>query len=233
MAKKLMGHYDTLTGAERFALVIEAMARGDRAEERRLDDACPLVHYRAEDEQYRGRMRRLGVLALATALDLRGRLTVLRMVSSFGTHGHGLCDPTFGRLMQAAYLAGRERGRWEAGAADETAAPGDDPDLREDLDEVTACAALGTDAVAAAIKEAAGEIHAVEVLTRWEVFHRFCQITVGMDGAAVMRAWGFSDGDPGAEARVAYPGARPDEAWAAAEADALARGWAERFGGGP
>src|SRR4051794_29476252 len=114
-SKTMVRHYGTLSRAERFTLMIEAMARGDRVEERRLDDACPTVEYRGEDEHCRGRMRRLGVLALVTALDLRVPLAVLRLGATFGRNGHGVCDPVYGRLMQAAYLAGRDRGRWEGG----------------------------------------------------------------------------------------------------------------------
>ena len=230
-------HYGTLSGQERFTLMIEAMARGDRAEERRLHDSCPMLHYRAEDEQYRGRMRRLGTLALIVAMELRERLAVLRLASAFGTHGAEMCRLTFGPLMQAAYLAGRDRGRREAGApqlpeADRysIAVVTAVPDLRRDLMEVAECVSLGTDQIAEVVREAAGEEHAAEVLTKWEGFGRFCRDTLGLEALTVMRAWGLLDDDPVEVVRQVCADARADEVQAEERSAALSRRWVERFG---
>ena len=49
----LKHHYACLTPAERFALTIEAMARGDENEADRLEDACPTHSYHMHDPEYR------------------------------------------------------------------------------------------------------------------------------------------------------------------------------------
>ena len=49
-------HYHILDGRERFVAMLEAMARGDGAEERRLEDACPRGAYLQDDPAYRTRM---------------------------------------------------------------------------------------------------------------------------------------------------------------------------------
>ena len=41
--------YDRLTPEERFALDVEAMARGDEEESRRLVDTCPRLGYTMTD----------------------------------------------------------------------------------------------------------------------------------------------------------------------------------------
>src|SRR4028118_1353999 len=93
--KTIARDYATLSGEERFRLAIEAMARGDTTEERRLDDSCPQLVYRCDDEQYRGRMRRLYTIAVTTALEIRERMVVLRAAAAFGTHGRGLLATSF------------------------------------------------------------------------------------------------------------------------------------------
>ena len=40
---------------------------------------------------------------------------VLRAAAAFGTHGRALIDISFAPLLQAAFLAGRDVGQWEAG----------------------------------------------------------------------------------------------------------------------
>lgn len=48
----LVRHYDRFTPNERFHLVLEAMARGDDDEVRRLAATCPLQTYRMGDHRY-------------------------------------------------------------------------------------------------------------------------------------------------------------------------------------
>lgn len=51
--------FDALDAGERFRLAVLARARGDTAEERRLDDACPWRTYRMADPAYYDRWRGL------------------------------------------------------------------------------------------------------------------------------------------------------------------------------
>ena len=50
-ADPMSRHYAALTAPERFALVVEAMARRDSAEADRLEDTCPRLTYRMEDAE--------------------------------------------------------------------------------------------------------------------------------------------------------------------------------------
>lgn len=53
----LAKHYETLSGAERFGLLIDAMSRNDKVEEGRVNDSCPMTAFKIEDPSYRGRVR--------------------------------------------------------------------------------------------------------------------------------------------------------------------------------
>jgi len=73
--------YEALTPKQRVIATLEAEARDDQAEVRRLVETCPKVTYRANDERYSGTMR--GIVNIpgdGAARDRPGRH--LR-------HGHG------------------------------------------------------------------------------------------------------------------------------------------------
>jgi hypothetical protein len=110
-------HYASLAPPERFALVVEAMARRDFAEADRLEDSCPRFTYRAEDAEYRDRMRRSFAIAAMACLNMRGGLAQLRMTGAFSE----VCKEfagTLARFAEVAFLYGRAYGHWEAGAVD-------------------------------------------------------------------------------------------------------------------
>lgn len=65
-------HYTTLTGAERTAVALAALARGDDAELARLKATCPRLLYKMTDPDYSDRVQTLLTLTLATECDLRG-----------------------------------------------------------------------------------------------------------------------------------------------------------------
>ena len=65
-------NYAALTGTERAAVALAALARDDDAELRRLKDTCPLKGYRITDPDYSDRIDALLTLTLATECDLRG-----------------------------------------------------------------------------------------------------------------------------------------------------------------
>ncbi|HBH25840.1 MAG TPA: hypothetical protein DDX54_00325 [Rhodospirillaceae bacterium] len=64
--------YDALTPHERVVATLEAEARGDATEARRLVESCPKVTYRANDERYSGAMRAIVNLAIFLEMELRG-----------------------------------------------------------------------------------------------------------------------------------------------------------------
>jgi hypothetical protein len=79
---KLGKHYEALGGAERFVAVIEAMARGDEEEERRLEDACPRGTYEMDEPAYRKRMHVSFTAAAIAAASIQRDLDVLRAVAA-------------------------------------------------------------------------------------------------------------------------------------------------------
>ena len=137
-----------------------------------------------------------------------------------------------------AFLYGREYGRWECGAVEEIDLPDlesleaetkERPDLREQLREVREISELGVLRVAETLKYAIGEAHAVEVLSQWEGFGRFCRESLGVEPLALMAALDLGREDPAAEVLAAYPDAKLDEATAAHWAENWRRNWERRF----
>ena len=76
-------YYDKLKPEERFRLVIEALARGDKQEADRLAAACPRKIYREIDAEYGERVRVSSEIVSAVILDLGPRLGKLRMIEAF------------------------------------------------------------------------------------------------------------------------------------------------------
>ena len=179
------------------------------------------------------------MLALVVAMELRERLAVLRMASAFGTHGAELCRLTFGRP-DAGGVPGRQGPGAVGGGGSSVAGGGPllhcpvvtaDSDLCQDLKEVAECVLLGTDQIAKVVKEAAGEEHAAEVLTKWEGVRAVSRRgTLGMEPMTVMRAWGLMHADPAEVVRQVCPEARADEVQAEERSAAMSRWWVERFG---
>jgi hypothetical protein len=80
----LARHYDLLDGRERFVAMTEAMARGDKAEEDRLDDACPRRACTVDDPAYRQRMRVAYTCAALACTAISRDLDVLRTLDAVG-----------------------------------------------------------------------------------------------------------------------------------------------------
>jgi hypothetical protein len=145
-------------------------------------------------------------------------------------------SPTLSSTASSALSCG-EYGRWECGAIDsiplidaaETAAlMKARPDLKEQLGEVREIAAEGVKTVAEWSLRV-GEAHAVEVLSQWEGFRRFCLQHLGVEPLTVMSAYRLGSDDPSAEVLAAYPDAVVDEARAAEWEGNWSREWKCRF----
>ena len=143
-------------------------------------------------------------------------------------------------MTQVPFLLGRSYGRWEDGAADDVDLPegealaaelGANPDLGPQLAEVRQVATEGVRQVAELLHCAVGRAHAVDLLSWWAGFDRFCRDALGVDALTVIRAFGLEADDPAAEVGAAYPDARPDAAAAAVSAAQWAGTWYGRFGG--
>ena len=233
-------HYGRLSSRERFALLLEAMARQDEQEADRLEDTCPRHTYRAEDQAFRDRMRRAYVIASRACLDLQAGLAQLRLGRAFHEHAGQFAGPSI-QLAQVAFLYGRAYGKWEAGMIDTIGLPDAkmladevvaDPELGRELDELRALAEDAVQQSAGKLRDAVGRVHATELLSRWEGFGRFCRESLGLDARLLMRAFGLECGDVVAEVRSVCPEAKADEAAAGEWARRWTRTWSRRFGEG-
>lgn len=115
-------HYASLTAPERFALLVEAMARRDEREADRLQDTCPLVVYRAEDAEFCDRVRRAYMITATVCLNMREALAQLRMARAFRALSEQFAGPVT-RVAEVALLYGRAYGHWGAGAGEEVGVP--------------------------------------------------------------------------------------------------------------
>jgi hypothetical protein len=81
--KKGLGKlYDRLTPEERFSLDVEAMARGDEEESRRLVDTCPRHNYRMTDFAFSGRWQTIYEMVLALCVDFAQHMSRLSMLDA-------------------------------------------------------------------------------------------------------------------------------------------------------
>jgi hypothetical protein len=97
-------------------------------------------------------------------------------------------------------------------------------DLRE-----LGCDAVGK--VAETLQYAVGEADAVDLLSQWEGFGRFCRDRLGVEAVTLAVAFGVGSSDPMADVRQEYSGVTFDPARADDWANRWARGWERRFGG--
>jgi hypothetical protein len=101
--------YDRLTPEERFRLDVEAMARGDTEESRRLVDTCPRLGYTMTDLAFSGRWQTTLEMVLALSVDLTQHLSRLSMIDAI----HEALPYTrvvYCNEGERAYLEGHEAG---------------------------------------------------------------------------------------------------------------------------
>jgi hypothetical protein len=138
------------------------------------------------------------------------------------------------RLATAAFLCGRAHAQHEASAAvpDNPAAAHElvsDPQLKEPLREIRAVANEAALQVADTLQHVVAEAYAVDLLSQWEGFHRFCQDYFGIDPLMLLRAFGLEQDDPAEELRAAFPKAAADEAVSTTFRVQWGRSWRRRF----
>ena len=80
MRNGLARFYDTLTPEERFRLLVQAEARGDEVEARRLVESCPRRTYSQRDDAFARRWNTLADLTMALYGDLRPFALLLRFL---------------------------------------------------------------------------------------------------------------------------------------------------------
>ena len=230
-------NYTVLTPPERFALNVEALARGDEAEADRLEQTCPRLVYRHNDAEYRDRLQRSYTIALLACVNLQKLLALIRCSNVFiEQHRVYAAGPKL--VAACAFLYGRDYGKWEAGAIGEIKLPDPAniaaevkgrPDLKEQLKQLRECAEEGVRHVAEAVRESIGMGVGVEALSQWEGFGRFCRKHLGVEPLTLLRAYGFGGDDPASEVLAVYPDAKVDEARAEERAGHWAGEWQRRF----
>jgi hypothetical protein len=238
MSDAITREYRFLTGAERFALVIAAMARKDQVEIDRLEDTCPQAHYQMDHSAFRSRMSISFSAAALTALRIAPSLAIIRSLSFLSEWSETFNFwPT--RVAEMVFLYGRAYGRWEAGTTEEIdmsaleILKGKEPDkgdsaLQLQLADVREVARDGAARLGKYMVDTV-EALAIEALSCWEGFTRFCRDTAGVEPMVLMQGWGLIHEDPTAEIARLYPAAKPNPAQAEAWRENLASCWAGRL----
>jgi hypothetical protein len=192
--------YDRLTPEERFRLDVEAMARGDSEESRRLVDTCPRRSYTMTDVGFSGRWDGAIQLCMAALLDFRYTTAKLRMIDAFRT-----VIPYSQTLAQDAafdaYFDGHRSGSYHAwNAAGKTGRPPawPEPDLEPDDDEQDPVMERDMEEIEAKVDkygellpELMGRLErelATEALAVWEAFSGFCEEEMGLSAEKLLQA---------------------------------------------
>jgi hypothetical protein len=237
MADPLSRSYAVLAPHERFALMLEALARGDEAEADRLDDTCPRLTYNLEDQEYRDRMHRAYLIVLLAWGNLQKLMAIIRTSTVFKDQ-HKLYARAPTTVARCAFLFGRQYALWEAGVIEQVELPDLDglkaelkerPDLKEQLKELREVAELGVLRVAEAVQESIGIGVGEEALSQWEGFARFCRRCLGVEPLTLLAAYGVRCEDPASEVLAVFPDAKADEEKAEERAGHWAGEWERRF----
>jgi hypothetical protein len=206
----LVHRYDRLEPHERFRAVMEAAARGDDAERRRLVDTCPILQGRFADPDYIERLDVSENMAMAVAIDLGPRLAKLGMLAAVRALPKAVA---LGVDAAAAGDGGRKLG-W---------LPGDDglnpEDVREVVDET-----LGP-----LFREAEDQIRS-QAAAVYGAFGRVCREEMGVEPQTMLKA-NLGPLYHEALGLDKLDGAKPDKAALAGWHSLFQRKWRERVGG--
>jgi hypothetical protein len=190
--------YDRLTPEERFRLDVEAMARGDAEESRRLVDTCPRLGYTMTDLAFSKRWDGALQITMATLMDLRQNTTKLRMIAAFR-----VALPYSQTLAQndaaEAYLKGHEAGSRHAWSKagmeseppgyepDEEAEENADPQMGEDLEMIEARVDGSASLIPGLLDRLEREL-ATEAFAVWEAFCGFCEEEMDLSAERLLQA---------------------------------------------
>jgi hypothetical protein len=191
--------YDRLTPEERFKLDVEAMARGDKEESRRLVDTCPRLNYNMTDVQFSGRWNGTIQLTMAALMDFRHTIAKLRMIEAFR-----VALPYARTLAQNdaadAYYEGHETGSryawskagrggdppgWEAD--EEEAEENVDPQIEEDVDKIEAGVDQSASLIPGLLERLEREL-ATQALGVWVSFSGFCEEDMDLPAGKILAA---------------------------------------------
>jgi hypothetical protein len=232
--------YDRLTPEERFTLDVEAMARGDTEESRRLVDTCPRLDYRMTDLAFSGRWLTATELGMATCVELAQHTSCLSMLDGI-RETLPYARVVYRNAGETAYLDGHEAGSryaWQrAGMSGDP--PGWEP-LEDDLEEEVEDFDPGVEGKLDALTTRLEEIDIMpELLTRleckttrqawtlWEAFARFAETSLEVAPEKLVKVL-LEPALPAVEdlkERKERLGIEPDEELLAEYRDALSEGW--------
>jgi hypothetical protein len=191
--------YDRLTPEERFRLDVEAMARGDEEESRKLTDTCPRRNYVMNDWGFVGRQQAARELAILAYADLAKCLDKLQMIGSFRAMMPRLLT-AWENYTHTAYFDGHHAGSrhaWRlAGKGGEP--PGWETDEEEaernadraaeaEIEKWSATVEEIVDRLSVVLDELEGEL-AAQGLVVWSAFAQFCDEEMGLKADKVLAA---------------------------------------------
>jgi hypothetical protein len=249
MAQDAARLYDHFTPPERLTLVLEALARGDEGEVRRLASSCPRKTYTAPDAEFGDRVRVAFDTVAVVCIDLRAlfcrlhalhwgvfacrEMATLHQINADMAFLEGLACGL--RCPQIEFYAPPAEGPPSSAAA-EPRDEDDDldaaaPDCCERMAAVSERAQRSTDCVAKALGRAAYAV-AVEFVTCWEAFGRFCRRHLRVGPEAALSAWGFTRPGEFAATAEQYSHVKPDEAEVEDYYRHVCKHWDARFEGG-
>jgi|SRR5215217_3137464 len=162
--------YDRLTPSERFRLDVEAQARGDEAESRRLVDSCPMRSYTMTDWAFSGRWQTTTEIVLAVCVELSQYMSRLNMIDAI-RETLPYTRNVYHNEVDGAYLSGHEAGSryaWERAGMDRDPpgwAPLDEDGESTDAEDFDPAIDAELEATGARVEEA--DIMP-ELLTRFE-----------------------------------------------------------------
>jgi hypothetical protein len=188
MNRKGLGKlYDRLTPEERFRLDVEAMARGDEEESRRLTDTCPRRSYVMNDGGFAGRWDGAIQMSMVALLDLGPVIAKLRMIAAFRAV-FPYCRTLAQDDAHFAYFDGHEAGSrhaWEGAGMDGeppgweddegTAEENADPAMDGDLEKISLRVEESFDLIPGGLLDRLERELAGEAVAVWEAYTQFCE----------------------------------------------------------
>ncbi len=192
--------YDRLTPQERFRLDVEARARGDEEESRRLTATCPRRTYTMNDWGFAGRRHAAMELTMAVLLNLTPSIAQLRMIEAIR-----VTQPYVRNVWQDevnwAYFDGHRAGSRHAWRT--AGMKGDPPGWETDEEEAEKNADPSTDgdleALRALVEKAAAFVPGLldrlerelagEALIVWKAFAGFCEEEIGLEPEKILKAF--------------------------------------------
>jgi hypothetical protein len=194
--------YDRLTPSERFRLDVEAHARGDETESRRLVDSCPIRNYNMTDWAFSGRWQTPTEIVLAVCVDLSQYMSRLNMIDAIREtlpYAHVI----YHNETDSAYLSGHEAGSryaWKRAGMDGDPpgwAPLDEDGESTDAEDFDPAIDAELEATGARLEEAdimpelltrLEEKTTQEAWTLFEAFSSFCREELKVEPEKVAKA---------------------------------------------